>query len=396
MAKTYAIFEGNMERLTKKISRIQNKCRKYGCDFHFAEVGEEYRTMKDDLGQEYTVRYVLIEAEGVAEINGWKFIASVEHTPNGNIIRQACGIEVPERYYTGDPVCEHCHSNRVRKDTYIVMNEETGEFKQVGRSCLADYTHGMSAEGVAQYISAFDEIIAGEYIDPGMRFTKYVQTEEYLRYVAETIRHFGYVKRVDGQRSTTDRATEYYGVDHGWMSGWWGHEIKKEHEMEMEACGFDAESKEAAEETSNALAWLAVQEESNNYIHNLKTACANEYMSGRDLGILASLFPTYNRELAYENQRKQEAARGKLSEHVGNVGDRIEISVCSVKLVTSWEGAYGVTYVWQITDPSGNVFTWKTGNSIPSSCGKIKGTVKEHKEFRGVKQTELTRCKCAA
>ena len=174
MMKTYAILEGNMERLAKKITRIQNKCRKYGCDFHFAEVGEEYRTMKDDLGQEYTVRYVLVEAEGVAEINGWKFIASVEHTPKGNIIRQACGIEVPERYYTGEPVCEHCHSNRIRKDTFIVMNEETGEFKQVGRSCLADYTHGMSAEGVAQYVSAFDEIIAGEYMEPGMSLTRYV------------------------------------------------------------------------------------------------------------------------------------------------------------------------------------------------------------------------------
>jgi len=396
MANTYAILEGNMERLTKKITRIQNKCRKYGCEFHFAEVGEEYRELKDDRGQTYTARFVLVEAEGKAVVNGWKFIASVEHTAKGNIIRQACGIEVPERYYTGKPVCEHCNSNRARKDTYIVMNEETGEFKQVGRNCLCDYTHGMSAEGVAQYTAAFEEIIAGEAVEPGMDYTRYVKTEEYLRYVAETIRHFGYVKNIDGERSTADRATDYFGVDHGWLTGWWGREILKEYQREMERCGFDAESPEAAEETRKALEWLDTQEESNNYIHNLKTACANEYLSGRNLGILASLFPTYNRELEYENQRRKEALAGKASEYVGEIGERVELKVDSVKLITSWETMYGTTFVWKITDKDGNIYTWKTGNGIPDDVVSIKGTVKEHKEYRGVKQTELTRCKCAA
>ena len=29
----YTIFEGNMERLEKKLTRIFNKCKAYGCDF---------------------------------------------------------------------------------------------------------------------------------------------------------------------------------------------------------------------------------------------------------------------------------------------------------------------------------------------------------------------------
>lgn len=393
---TYAILEGNMERLKKKITRIQNKCAKYGCDFHFEEVGEEYRELKDRKGQVYSARYILVEAEGKAEINGWQFIASVEHTDKGNIIRQACGIEVPERYYTGTPVCEHCKTRRARKDTFIVMNEETGEFKQVGKSCLADYTHGMSAEGVAAYTAAFDEIIKGENPEPGCDYTRYVKTEEYLRYVAETIRHFGYAKNDGYGRSTADRATDYFAVNHGWLNGWWGREIIKEYREEMERCGFDAESKEATEEMEKALAWLDEQGEDNNYMHNLKTACANEYLSGRNLGILASLFPTYNRELEYEAKRREEAAQGKLSEYVGNTGDRIEITVVAVKLITSWDGMYGMTYIWKITDEAGNIYTWKTGNHIPDNCKKIKATVKGHDEYRGTKQTELTRCKCAA
>lgn len=30
----YAIYEGNLDRLEKKLKRIFNKCKAYGCDFH--------------------------------------------------------------------------------------------------------------------------------------------------------------------------------------------------------------------------------------------------------------------------------------------------------------------------------------------------------------------------
>ena len=43
----YSIWEGNMESLMKKVTRIQNKCKKYGCDFHFEEVGEEFKTYEE-------------------------------------------------------------------------------------------------------------------------------------------------------------------------------------------------------------------------------------------------------------------------------------------------------------------------------------------------------------
>ena len=45
---TYKIFEGNLERLEKKLIRIANKCKKYGCDFHYEQVGEIFEDVKDD------------------------------------------------------------------------------------------------------------------------------------------------------------------------------------------------------------------------------------------------------------------------------------------------------------------------------------------------------------
>lgn len=38
-------------------------------------------------------------------------------------------------------------------------------------------------------------------------------------------------------------------------------------------------------------------------------------------------------------------------------------------------------------------FIWKTSNMVHENTSMIAGTVKEHSELRGVKQTVLTRCR---
>ena len=79
-AMKYAIYEGNIDRLEKKLKRISNKCKAYGCDFHYEQTGEEFRELKDEKGNKHTARFVLVEAEGTAIINDWEFIAELEHT----------------------------------------------------------------------------------------------------------------------------------------------------------------------------------------------------------------------------------------------------------------------------------------------------------------------------
>ena len=394
----YAILEGNMERLMSKVKRIQNKCRKYGCDFHFAEVGEEFREVKMSDGSVKTYRFVIVEAEGVAEINGWKFIASVEHTEKGNIISKACDVEVPARYYTTTPICEHCMSRRYRKDTFIIMNMETGEFKQVGRNCLADYTHGMSVEGVAAYASLFDEIIgAGEPIDGvGGGYTTYIDSMDILMYAAEVVRHFGYVKSDGFARGTSDRVVAYYGVDHGWYNRFGESDYRKQLQSEMEECHFNADSDEAKSLVEDALKWLDGQDESNNYMHNLKTVCALKWCAVRHVGLLSSLFPAFNKALEREAKKAKAAEDAKKSNWVGDIKGKVEVAVHDFKAVASWDTQWGVTRIYKFTDDSGNVFVWKTSNWVDDDkVEKIVGTVKDHTEFRGEKQTELTRCKCS-
>lgn len=391
----FAIYEGNMEKLTKKLNTIRKKCEKYGCTFNFEEVGEEFREVTLENGEKVTTRFILVEAEGVARINGWRFVATVEHTEKGNIINKAFEVGVPERYYTSAPICEHCNSNRYRKDTYIVMNEETGEFKQVGKSCLKDFTGGMSAEGVAYYTSLFEELIQKETPLGMGHIERYFEVKEFLLYVAETIKHFGYVKTQYGMGvySTRERASDYYMIDNG---GNFNFEKRMTLKEEMKSVSFNAQSnKEYVEEL---LAWVNNQTTNNNYMHNLQTSCNLKYTNYRNLGILASLFPTYNRELEHQVEKVKQEEKNKSeqnSTYIGNVGDRVDVEVTSCECVTSWDTDFGVTRIYKIVDTNGNVYTWKTSKWLEDEVTKIKGTVKEHKEYRGVKQTELTRCKVA-
>ena len=385
----YKILEENMERLEKKLNKIAAKCKKYGNKFVYEKVGEEYAEYTDEDGSKYTVKYIIVNVEGRAVINNWKFIASVQHTEKGNIIKKCCDIEVPERYYTSEPVCEHCNSKRSRKDTYIVQNTETGEFKQVGKSCLKDFTCGMSAEGVACYISLFDTLIKGEHIEGGFHPTAYIETAEAMRYIAETIRCFGYVSST-ADRATKQRAREYYETDHGMMGGIFANRAKKL-QNEMRRVSFDANSDDTRELVNNILVWISKQPESNNYFHNLKTVCSLEYIMFDNFGLLASVFPAYDRNLEYEEQKLREQEAGKISEHVGNIGDRITVQIKDFAIVTSWETQYGLTKIYKIVDTNDNVYIWKTSGGLADDAIEIVGTVKSHNEYRGVKQTELTR-----
>ena len=394
----YAIYEGNIDRLRKKAKHIQNKCRKYGCDFRFEEVGEEFRKVKDENDKVSVRRFVLVEAEGTSIVNGWKFVATLNHTEEGNIIRAACDIEIPERFYICSPCCEHCNSNRPRKETYIVMNEKTGEFKQVGKSCLKDFTNGMSIEGVSAYMSFFNDLIQEEAPNSNGSGPHYYDTKLYLHYVAETISHWGFVRRGVNERSTADRAAEYMMLDTGDLRG--NAQYAKILRREMESVVFSPESSSIDKTVEEAYTWLMQQEETDNYMHNLITACKLEYTTYKNFGILASLFPTYNRSVEKEKRSAEAKAQQepyRNSEWIGKEKERINITVSTFSCLTSWENDYGYTYIYRITDDKNNVYTWKTSNCLgENSVKSLTGTVKTHTEYRGIKQTELTRCRVEA
>lgn len=414
----YSIPECNIENLEKKITRIRKKCAKYGCEFKYERVGEHFEEKTfyesdDGVFGEFdrgdyvvnswveTVKYIDVECEGVAKINGWKFAATLEYTDKGNIIDAVPGIEIPDQYYHCAPWCEHCKTRRDRKTSFVVLNEDTGEFKQVGRGCLVDFTGGLSAEWAAQVESFFKEVSeASEHYGGGSGKT-YFKVRDFMVYAAEAIRLFGYVKNESSGVSTSERAVSCYLVKNGYRYA----KSHKDIYDESVARGFDVKRQDSIDLADVVIKWAIENENGSNYFHNLRVACSLEYCDRYRVGILVSAFPSHNRGLeiqAEKLERERKAAlEARRSNHVGEVGKRVSFVPVEYLCVTSWETMYGTTYIYKFEDESGNVFTWKTGTGVCDyqdgkkimTPVKITGTVKEHKEYRGVKQTELTRCR---
>lgn len=401
----YLIHESNFERLEKKLATIQKKCQKSHCEFKYEVVDTKYQNCKAEDGTEYTAKYFEIEVEGKAQYNGWRFVATLDHHTEGNVIRAFdTELTIPDKYKTCGPTCEHCNKIRSRKDTYIVYNDEKNEFKQVGKSCLQEFTDGLSAEDVAFFCSIY-EAAENSYGYTGMSFTQYIAVESILNYAFECYKHWGYQKTQKDEddfdptyRSTKERVTDYYYIN---RESYQRRDILK---AEMDEVGFNPESEYAVESTKAALEWIRNIPESeinSEYIRNLHIICSDEYTDWRSLGILVSLTVAYARHTeqiaAYEKKQKAISAEKAASNWVGEVGSKLEIEIDTFECKSSWYNTYGVTYLYKFTDKSGNVFIWYASNPVndEETVSSIKGTVKEHSEFNGIKQTVLTRCKAS-
>ena len=399
----YRILSDNMERFEKKIKTIKNKCEKYGVKFNYEVIDTEYTTFVNDNGKEQTLKYFLVEVEGSVQHNGWRFIATIEHKDSMNVVRQLdTSVEIPNRYYHTSNVCEHCNSKRNRKDTYLIYNEETQEFKQVGKSCLNEFTNGLSAEWVAYYISMFDELIKGEQ-PMGSSAKSWHNVKDILMVAAEVTKHFGYSSNSQSlgyNYGYNPNSTLNLTFDICYMHLNNAERIN-ELEKKLQEVDFDANSNsELVEEMIN---WITSTEEQVGYINNMKAVVSEDYCEYRDLGLLVSLPNAYKkhldseaRKVAYEIKKAEIDAKKSMSNYIGNIGDKLSIDVVKAECVTSYETQWGFTFVYRFETTNNETLIWKTSNCFDTDNIKsIRGTIKDHSEYRGEKQTILTRVKVA-
>ena len=84
------------------------------------------------------------------------------------------------------------------------------------------------------------------------------------------------------------------------------------------------------------------------------------------------------------------------SEWVGEIGDHIKNEKVTLKRKGSFSGRYGLTNVYTFENEIGSIYTWFTSTFLNKEIDEtfyIKGTIKKHDEYKGVKTTVLTRVK---
>ncbi len=374
---TYKIPDRNLDKLKAKIEKLARKAAKLGtAKIELIILGSEDVEDHDLVQRVYTVT---ITGE-TPRLGGWRLVAKLEHLGGGNLMRTLPGEDqLPEQFREIGPNCEYCQTRRDRKDTYVVGHDD-GRYQQVGSTCLKDFTGHVNPEAVtqaAEYIWSAIEACeqAEDDLDGyGAGGPSYLKTEGYLAWVMMTIRQHGWMSRSKAQygNSTTDVAVDS-------LMG--NREPDKPQPTDSDR-----------DLANKALVWareeLAQRANLNDYEWNLVRVSEADTIEFRWIGYVASIMPAYLRE----NERKQENGT---SEYVGEVGKRSEFQGLTVSNIIYREGNYGTTAIHKFVDVAGNCLTWFSSRQS-LELGETysgKATVKKHDEFRGIKQTVLTRCK---
>ena len=382
--RTITVYASEADEVSKKLDKLAKKADKYGVAFKYTR-GEEHPTevavckidpatctrYKVDtftaMGVDFEIGY-----EGLIKHDGWTVIAKLEHGDEGNIVTPFGEGEADKAWYTAEARCDHCNTNRLRAVTFIV--EKDGKRKQVGKSCLKDYT------GISPMTAAiWAEIVALDVNDNGLEDWErrggnnlMYPTEHVIAIACDMVKTYGY------RKSEECNSTKAMVIEN----------IKAE------------PSAEGKEKAAKIVEWLTgINEHTywNDLEWNGAVLVRSGYAKANNFGRLAYLPVAYDKMIKRQAEIEAEDKVAAKSQYVGAVGDRLTVNTETVELVTSWDTMYGVTYLYKFVDADGNVFIWKASSAqdISKHGLTIKGTVKEHSEYNGTKQTVLTRCKVA-
>jgi len=396
--------------IEKKIKVLNRRAAKLGCASIELTVGPDFEVEAEKrhaiTGEMIKFKYLINEVSvhgNSPKLEGWSLVALVDHTESGNIFRRFPGMEDIdlEQYRTVGQSCEHCNTKRRRKDTVILMNE-TGELKMVGKTCLKDFTGHMHPTQVLNLYSQLrtwlDELNAGGGVQE-MREDPEIELEWFLKVTNAYIRVDGWVSRSkaynnDKLTATADKVMKVALPPRT-------DDERREIKAEFERLAIGEKDVEVAE---GAVKWAAMELVArNDYEHSIQLIAKNGYTTYRQAGYAGSIVPAYLRHMddVYAEQKALDTSK---SQYQGAVKERLTRTVEVVSIRTI-ETEFGALDIINMQDADGNVYVWFTGSAFmynnkaeecysPVEVGttvEAKMTVKGHDVFKGVPQTKVNR-----
>lgn len=436
ITQTFDIWAINVSYFTKTITKLNKRCVRLGLTpitwkitnrERIAQVAKESDSYVTGSIMGYEWRTTLAVTGQSPVVSGYAIAAVIEHTSAGNLLRDATGGAVDLSAYRNiGPTCDHCKVNRQRNETVLLMRADQ-TLMRVGKSCMKDFL-GHSSISKLAWMADFASLLGqlGEMDESGECYSSGGICDtwdllEFLGWCAAASRRFGYVTRGSAKNSDTliatcDSAvsemlarclnprTYYRDLENGKA-----FEPLAE-DLEYARVALDWTLSDLAKIKSSNLvdSKLSNKESWNDFQHNLSVICELGYVGPKHVGLAGAILGYYKRgtEWAVEKAARNAAAllratkhtdRAQGASHVGIVGEKIIVEVVIGKTNSSWSDQWGSTYFMGMeTVEGGDLLTWKSSNNPELEPGTrcfIRGTVKEHGEFREIAQTTLNRCK---
>lgn len=375
------------------IEKANRRAKKLGVDGFSLVKGEPFDrdVSKDKSGlgihEPRWVRFIpcTIEGPAIKAPGGWKLQGRVDFEDGSVIVNSRPGHELPKRFRSITPMCDHCKSDRQRNAVFV-FGREGDDYMQVGRSCLKDYL-GHSPEAAlwaASEFSIFDDIdreLDEDRASGGSR-SQLVGLDDVMTAAAYAVRRHGFVSR----KAADERGGSPTSVD---VSNYLFD--KREVRAEYLKNVTQADKDKAAAVIAWVQAEWASKDETSDYEYNAVELTGRRAVHVRRIGLLTSLVA------AYDRAHEEKVARAKrVDAWVGKVGERREFEATFAGL-NQFDTAFGVMFVARFDTPEG-LLVYKGGTiwwPVPIEAGtpvRFKGTIKEHADYKGTKQTLVSRC----
>jgi hypothetical protein len=333
----------------------------------------------------------------IIALGKWKVLGKIEPFGEGRITFAstdvASELEQLAAYRESTPCCDHCNTNRQRKETYVVCHMDTGETKQIGNTCLEDFT-GIDPSKVlflAQMYAMFrfvdneyEHFVGGVGSDHGVRPVDYLRK---VLFVTEWQGGF-----VSSKRAKLEFLNPTYRVAMNL-----GDELSGSRGL-IERYRDSRERMVAS--AQRVIEWWAAREPESEFERTAQQILIAESIpyESKFLAIAAASISGMDHALA--KAMAQEARAASPSEHVGIIGDKLQQPM-RVTGHFSFAGDFGTQYYVNFVDTEGNKYSWKTARpphefGEPDAKSKWfdgKFKIKKHGEFRNEKITDISHVK---
>lgn len=402
-ASVFPALQAKIEKLNRRAARLRVPPIVLNVEKEYYVAMKKHEHDEDPRQEKY---FTVKVAGSAPQVAGYQFMATIQHKDAGNIIRTVPGQENNENirdFYEARPdYCDHCHKRRNRIDTFIVKGQD-GRLRQIGRNCLADFLGGQDPKQILWYFSLRD--LVGRAVSDadeeterrGRRGELGASPTRVLSAAAAIIRTYGYVKaseaNEEGGREPTSRKVRWAMFDRhigSQLPPKAKEQLKELLKVADHPTPADEELVKKATEWFNSLP--QEEKDRSEFFHNIDVLLRSEAVSPRDVGFVGAIFPAYHRAM---NQAKEQASQGtKKNEFAGTVGQKLAPTQVIVVATQNIQSQFGVTQLCRMEDAEGRLFVWFNSGKGRLEQGQhltIAGTIKKHDEFKGRKQTVLTR-----
>lgn len=409
--REFVIPMDSLPRLEERFQKLARRASRLSVEGPSLVIGERVDIPEVNIRGVETgaiASFLYVKVEGVApKLPGYELVAVIRHLQgeeDANLVTTVGEHRIPESFRHTGPICDHCHVKRNRNDTFVVRHD-SGKLVQVGRSCLRDYLGHGSIERIATIaeliadaldaMSEFDGDLDIDFFATGERHVKDWHLVTYLAYVSAVIDRHGWCSRAtamahEGVDATSDAAWRWMIENYQEMKRSNGHHAVRLQHPEP--------SERDYARANTARDWAMALHENletlSDYEHNVNVVARVSRVDRKTRGVGASILVACDRAHAKKAERQASQWFGKVKVQ----GDKkYKRETYELKVLAAIEvginSRFGSSTLHILRDTNGNKAVWTTKTTLEvGTTYKLKVTVDEHSEYKGEKQTVLSRC----